>query len=122
MIMPTPKVLNLDEILAEQTPRTVIWQGHEYPVAGMTGEAYLKFLSRRKQLDKAQKEGDEVAQWEQNIAIIGIVVPGLADKRADLLALSLPTLTRLTSFIMEEFTDTSGETQNAGGAAEQAGE
>jgi hypothetical protein len=117
------KILNLDEILAEQTERVVIWQGVRYPVAGMTGEAYLKFLSKRKGLDKAQKEGDEAAQWEQNIAIIGIVVPGLADKRAELLALRLPVLTQLTQYIMAEFTDApgSGATKGEGGA-DQPGE
>jgi hypothetical protein len=119
------KILNLDEILAEQTERVVIWQGVRYPVAGMTGEAYLKFLSKRKALDKAQKDNDETAQWEQNLAIIGIVVPGLADKRTELLALRLPVLTQLTQYIMDEFNEASGAsgaTKGGGGGADQPGE
>jgi hypothetical protein len=116
------KILNLDEILAEQTERVVIWEGVRHPVVGMTGEAYLKFLSKRKALDKAQKDGDEAAQWEQNLAIIGIVVPTLADKRAALLALRLSVLTKLTEYIMTEFTDAGGKADQTGGASEQPGE
>jgi hypothetical protein len=115
------KILNLDEILAAQTERVVVWQGIKHPVAGMTGEAYLKFLSKRKGLDKAQKDGDEAAQWEQNLAIIGIVVPTLADKRSEMLALRLPVLTELTKYIMAEFADEAGESKT-GGASEQPGE
>lgn len=102
----TVQILNLDEILAEQSERTVRWLGVDHPVAGLTGEAYLRFLRERKSLDKAQKDGDEATQWEQNLKIIGIVVPTLAAKKTELLALRLPVLTKLTEFIMTEFQET----------------
>lgn len=117
-------ILNLDDILAEQPKRTIIWQGQEHEVVGLTGEAYLKFLRARKGLDEAQKKGDEAAQWEQNIAIIGIVVPTLAAKKVDLLALRLPVLDKLTKYIMAEFSEAAlgaGELTTTGSAAE-AGE
>lgn len=105
----TVQILNLDEILAEQSERTVRWLGVDHPVTGLTGEAYLKFLRERKGLERAQKDGDEAAQWEQNLRIIGIVVPTLAEKRTDLLTLRLPVLTKLTEFIMAEFQEAVGE-------------
>jgi hypothetical protein len=116
----TTQILNLDEILASQPERVVVWQGENHPVVGLTGEAYLKFLSARKGLDDAQKKGDEAAQWEQNLAIIGIVVPTLAGKRADLLRLRLPVLTKLTQYIMAEFEEEAA--QAGGGPSEPAGE
>jgi hypothetical protein len=100
--MAETKILNLDEMLATTPERVVVWQGQNHPVVGMTGEAYLKFMRARVALDKAQKSGDEAMQFEQNLAIIGIVAPTLDPHRADLLKLNMTALTALVQFIMAD--------------------
>jgi len=112
--MAETKILNLDAFIAEQPDRIVHWQNQDHPVVGMTGEAYLQFLHKRKALDDAQKKGDEAAQWEQNIAIIGILTPSLAAQRDALLKLKLPALTKLTAFIMAEMQEQAEEQPGAG--------
>ncbi len=100
--MADTKILNLDEMLEAETKRVIIWRGQEHPVAGMTGYAYLNFLRARTNLDKAQKSGDEAAQFEQNLAIIGIVVPTLEAHRDELLKLNIQALTALVQFVIAE--------------------
>jgi hypothetical protein len=119
--MAEQQILNLDDILAEEPRRTVRWRGQDYEVAGLTGETYLKFLQTRGSLQKAQKEGDEARQWEDNFRIIGIVVPGLAEHTAELKQLKLPVLNKLVSFVMSEFTagaEAGAATDNTGGTTE----
>ena len=106
--MAEPRILNLDEFIAEQPARTVIWRDQEHAVAGLTGLAYLKFLQIKGALDRAVEKKDEAAQWEANLNIIGLLVPSLADQRAELLNLKLPALTKLTQFIMAEMNEQVG--------------
>jgi len=107
------KILNLDEILAEQERRVVIWNGTEHEITGLTGASYLQFLMGRKKLEKAQKDGDEAAQWDRNLDIITLVVPGI--ERFDLLGLRLAILNRLAQFVMAEFSSMAAEAQGEGG-------
>ena len=107
--MADTKILNLDEILAEQERRVVIWNGVEHEIVGLTGAAYLKFLLSRKKLEKAQKDGDEGAQWDRNLDIITLVVPGI--ERDALLGLRLAILNQLAGFVMQEFSDMASEAQ-----------
>lgn len=113
--MADTKILNLDEMLAAETKRVIIWRDQEHPVAGMTGYAYLNFLRARTNLDKAQKSGDEAAQFEQNLAIIGIVVPTLEAHRDELLKLNIQALTALVQFVIAE-----ADVMTAPGQGEQA--
>lgn len=115
--MAETKILNLDEMLAEQPARLIVWRGQQHPVVGMTGEAYLKFMRARASLDKAQKSGDEVAQFQENLKIIGIVAPTLSDMEAELLKLSVQALTALVQFVMAE-----SELSTPGGGGAQPGE
>jgi len=99
------QILNLDEFIAEQPERKVVWRGQEHPVAGLTGLAYLKFLQAKGALDRAMEKKDEAAQWEQNLVIVGLLVPSLAALRDELLALKLSALNKLVSFIMAEMNE-----------------
>lgn len=117
------KVFNLDAMIAEDTPRFVVWQGAEYAVEGMTGHAYLKFARAKHGLELAQQSGDEAAQFEQNVTIITMVVPGLEGRREELLGLKLPQLTALTRFVMSEVEDqTAGATAATATSEAQPGE
>lgn len=110
------KILNLDEILAAEPARSIVWDGQTYALAGVTGETYLKFLAQRKQLSDAEKRGDEADQWQRNLDLIALLVPGLAAKRKDLEALRLQVLMRLVQFVLAEFSEMTG------GATGQPGE
>jgi hypothetical protein len=103
--MADTKILNLDEFIAEQPARQIIWRGQEHPVAGLTGLAYLKFLQAKGALDRAMEKKDEAAQWEQNLVIVGLLVPSLAALRDELLALKLGALNKLVGFIMAEMSE-----------------
>ena len=119
--MADTKILNLDEILAEQERRVVIWNGIEHEITGLTGAAYLKFLLSRKKLEKAQKDGDEAAQWDRNLDIITLIVPGI--ERDNLLALRLAVLNQLAQFVMAEFSNMATEAQGEGaGEGQELGE
>ena len=119
--MAETKILNLDAILAEQERRVVIWNGTEHEIVGLTGAAYLKFLLSRKKLEKAQKDGDEAAQWDRNLDIITLVVPGI--ERDALLALRLAVLNQLAQFVMAEFSNMAAEAQGEGaGEGQELGE
>ena len=115
------EILNLDEILAERPERIIHWRNQDHPLAGLTGAAYLRFLLQRKKLEKAQKDGDEAAQWEMNMEIIGILAPSLANNREDLLALPMATLDKLARFVMSEFSALEAETATAAGPTSEAG-
>lgn len=119
--MAETKILNLDEFIDAQPERVVIWRGQNHPVEGMTGLAYLKFIQARGALEKAQKAGDEAQQWEQNLRIIGIVTPTLAELRDELLRLRLPALNKLVEFIMAEITGDETAAAEAG-SDQQPGE
>jgi len=106
--MAEPRILNLDEFIAEQPARVVIWRDQEHQVAGLTGLAYLKFLQIKGTLDRAIEKKDEAAQWDANLNIIGLLVPSLAGQREQLLGLKLPALTTLTQFIMAEMNEQMG--------------
>lgn len=115
-----PQILNLDEILADEPERKIIWQGQEHPIAGLTGETYLKFLHAQKQLNDARKKQDEEAEWRLNFAIIGILAPTLAAKHDELQRLKIQTLERVVRHVMAEFEAQAGGTE--AGHAAAAGE
>jgi len=110
------KILNLDEILAAEPERQIVWGGQTYALAGVTGETYLKFLAIRKQISDAEKSHSEADQWQKNLDLIALLVPGLAAKRGELAALRLQVLLRLVEFVLAEFAELTG------GATGQPGE
>lgn len=105
------QILNLDEILADAPERKIVWQGQEHPIAGLTGETYLKFLRAQKQLNDARQKRDEEAEWRLNFEIIGILAPTLAAKRDELQRLKIQVLERVVKHVMAEFTAQAGETE-----------
>lgn len=64
------QILNLDEILANEQQRTVVWKGKEYAIAGVTGESYLRFVSKQALINKAMESGDLEQQWKYSIELL----------------------------------------------------
>lgn len=71
------RILNLDEILAEETPRSVVYKGQTYAIAGVTGEAYLRFLSKQTLINKAIESGDLEQQWKNSLEMLKFLAPEL---------------------------------------------
>lgn len=115
------QILNLDDILAEEVRRTVVYKGKEYGIAGVTGEAYLRFLSKQAQINKAIESGDLEAQWKSSIELLKFLAPDLPID--EIQNLPFQVFQQVITFVMEAFQDGAevGE-RAADGSVESDGE
>jgi len=110
--MADKQIYNLDEILAEQPQRVVVWKGQEHEVIGATGENYLKFLSYQGQLNKAT---DEKAQFEMAMKLLGLLVPTLPTD--DVVRLDVSLIMKLVEFVSGRFAEAVGGQATSSGAS-----
>ena len=108
--------LNLDDLIDEDVVRTVVYKGEEYPVAGVTGELWLKYLRTEQKRLGAIKDKDRAAQFEEGLNLTLLCVPGLAEKREELLKLKLPILNKMADYVSDEWKSQVPEAEQPGGA------
>jgi len=123
--MAEPKILNLDELIDDDTQQIVIYKGKKYEVAGVTGEMWIKYLKTQQKRTKALESGDRAAQFEEGLTLTFLCVPGLSEMRDELLQLKLPILNKLADYVSEEWRAQVPETEtpaNAGDGSTEAGE
>ena len=114
------QILNLDDILAEEVRRTVVYKGKEYGIAGVTGEAYLRFLSKQAQINKAIESGDMEAQWKSSLELLKFLAPDLP--MDELQKLPWKAFQRVVEFVMAAFQDGADADTAAGQGDGEPGE
>lgn len=107
------RILNLDEMVADEPQAKIVWKGQEHEVLGLTVETYL----RAQQLQQVAQDGvrSETEQFAANLEFLFALVPALADRRSEIMRMKLPKLQKLLEFVLE-----AAGLQTAAGAAEAA--
>ena len=114
------QILNLDDILAEEVRRTVVYKGKEYGIAGVTGEAYLRFLSKQAQINKAIESGDLEAQWKSSLELLKFVAPDLP--LDELQKLPWKAFQQVVTFVMAVFQEEAEATTDGEGPDSSRGQ
>lgn len=104
------QILNLDDILAQESPRTVVWKDVKYPLAGVTGETYLRFLSKQAQINKAMESGDLETQWGMSMEMLKMLAPSLPVE--ELQQLPWKAFQQVVTFVMATFQEEAGTTED----------
>lgn len=102
-------ILNLDEMLAAEPERVIVFGGQSHRVSGLTGRVYLQFLQLRKKIELAEKDSQDDAQFQYNFEIIGLVAPSLHAQLEAMKDLKLTVLQKLVEFVTEDFKTRPGE-------------
>ena len=100
------QILNLDEILADETQRTIVWKGQDYAITGVTGEAYLRFLSKQALINKAMESGDLEKQWATSLDLLKFLAPELP--LDELQKLPWKAFQQVVTFVMSAFQEEAG--------------
>ena len=114
------QILNLDDILAEEAPRNIVWKGEEYALAGVTGETYLRFLSKQAQINKAMESGDLETQWKMSMELMKMLAPTLP--MDDLQKLPWKAFQQVVAFVMATFQEKAEATTDGNQEAGEPGE
>lgn len=96
------QILNLDEILADEAQRTIVWKGKSYEITGVTGEAYLRFLSKQALINKAMESGDLENQWATSLDLLKFLAPELP--LDEMQKLPWKAFQQVVTFVMAAFT------------------
>lgn len=104
------QILNLDDILAQESQRTVVWKGTDYSLAGVTGETYLRFLSKQAQINKAMESGDLETQWQMSMEMLKMLAPSLPVE--ELQQLPWNAFQQVVNFVMATFQEEAGTAED----------
>jgi hypothetical protein len=120
--MAKQEILDLDALVSQLEQKFVTWHGKPYPIIGVTGESYLGFLSNRSKMAQAQESQDEQAQFNLTVDMICLLVPDMAQERAELMALNMTILNKLMAVVMATFTGSDELTKDVSDSGTPVGE
>lgn len=94
--MAETKILNLDEMIADEPISKVTWGGQDHPVTGMTVEMFLKY--QKLQAGQKGKPSDE-EQFRNNLKLLYLLAPTMEAHNAELMNLRIDKLKLLVEFV-----------------------